>query len=287
VTLIHSVVQRAMYLLKELKSPDERYQEIYGFDESHARGRPTENLEEHANIPENIKDYEATIQLDKRITTQVETLTKLHDLLQSNWSREGIYEFLRDGYDNPPAINIGVLRRKLETFPNREYIDSLTISSDILKDVDLRWNETEPTRAEKLRRMEEWYSRIPPQSYFSQQIAKLEKERRKLCRLTPEVAYLQACSEFYLLRQQEQLETRIAIEQARCFRKKFDPSVNEMEMAREQIALSQWAARAEKQQSLMVDARRSRASETTRATPTVETEEEGEFDPDAENENDN
>ena len=250
-----------MYLWRELKTPDERYAEIYGFDESKARGRPTEHLEEYANIQENIKDYEDASQTYGQLTLQIETLTNLRDLLSSGWSRVGIYEFLRDAYDTPPTLDLIKIRKKLIHLPSREYINSLTISSDIEKDIDAAYRQREePSKAKKLSRMEDWYSCVPPRRDFTQRIVKLESRRRQLCRLTHEVAYLQACSEFYLLRQQEELETRIAIEQARCFRRKMGPTVNEMEMAKEQVTLNQWRASAERQQTLMIDARRTKST---------------------------
>ena len=89
-------------------------------------------------------------------------------------------------------------------------------------------------------------------------IAQLEKQARKMCRLEPEVAYLQSCSEFYLLRQQEETETRIAVEQARAFQRPMGPSVNERELAKEGSALEEWKVAAEREQTLVYDARSGR-----------------------------
>src|SRR5271169_3056239 len=98
-----------MYLLKELKTPDERYQAIHGFDESQARGRPTENLELYANIPEKIKDYEILSKTYSRLSKQLEILKNLRNLLCSDWPRRGIYEFLKVAYSSPPALDFNTL----------------------------------------------------------------------------------------------------------------------------------------------------------------------------------
>src|SRR5436853_3220740 len=68
-------------------------------------------------------------------------------------------------------------------------------------------------------------------------IHRLQKKVRKMTRLSPQRAYLQACSEFYLLRQQEEVEQRIANEQARAFGLTMVPSVNEREIEKEQAVL--------------------------------------------------
>jgi Mitochondrial ribosomal protein S25 len=86
-------------------------------------------------------------------------------------------------------------------------------------------------------------------------IIKLESKARKMCRLQPEVAYLQACSEFYLGRQQEETETRIAMEQAKVFRRKMGPTVNEREFEKEHLELKEWKVMAEREQMLIYDAR--------------------------------
>jgi Mitochondrial ribosomal protein S25 len=93
--------------------------------------------------------------------------------------------------------------------------------------------------------------------HLSDQIHRLQKSSRKMCRLSPEVAYLQACSEFYMLRQQEEVETRIAIEQARLFRRHLGPTVNDKELEREQQALKGWKADAQRQYT-MIDELRSK-----------------------------
>jgi len=86
-------------------------------------------------------------------------------------------------------------------------------------------------------------------------ISQLESKARKMCRLQPEVAYLQACSEFYLLRQQEETETRIAMEQARVFRRVMGLTVNQREFQKEKVALQEWRVLAEREQTLIFDAR--------------------------------
>jgi hypothetical protein len=76
-----------------------------------------------------------------------------------------------------------------------------------------------------------------------------------MCKLSPEVAYLQACSEFYLLRQQEEVEGRIAVEQARVFKRKMGPTVNEKELLKEDQTLKEWRATADRHQTMVFDAR--------------------------------
>jgi Mitochondrial ribosomal protein S25 len=78
------------------------------------------------------------------------------------------------------------------------------------------------------------------------EIHRLQKKLRKMLRLSKEEAYLQACSEFYLLRQQEEVETRIAIEQARAFGRNLGASVNEIELRKEQKTLNEWHIKAKR-----------------------------------------
>lgn len=86
--------------------------------------------------------------------------------------------------------------------------------------------------------------------YIDILIHQLQKKVRKMTRLSPQRAYLQACSEFYLLRQQEEVEQRIANEQARAFGLAMLPSVNEREIQKEQSVLSEWRGQAQKVQAL-------------------------------------
>jgi hypothetical protein len=90
------------------------------------------------------------------------------------------------------------------------------------------------------------------------QIHRLQKKLRRMQRLSYQEAYLQACSEFYLLRQQEEVETRIAIEQAKCFKRELGPSVNDIELMKEQRVLKQWQAKAERYHQLHVESRKPR-----------------------------
>ncbi len=86
--------------------------------------------------------------------------------------------------------------------------------------------------------------------YIDILIHRLQKKVRKMTRLSPQRAYLQACSEFYLLRQQEEVEQRIANEQARAFGLTMLPSVNEREIQKEHAVLSEWRGQAQKVQAL-------------------------------------
>lgn len=96
---------------------------------------------------------------------------------------------------------------------------------------------------------------------LSDKVHRLQKQSRKMSRLAPEVAYLQACSEFYLLRQQEEVEARIALEQARCFGRELAPTVNETELVKEQKTLREWKTIANRQFTLIDQARRKHASD--------------------------
>jgi hypothetical protein len=113
--------------------------------------------------------------------------------------------------------------------------------------------------------------------HLSDEIHRLQKRSRKMCQLSPEVAYLQACSEFYMLRQQEEVETRIAIEQARLFRRRLGPTVNEKELEREQQTLRGWKAEAGRQYTMVDELRSKRDS---RERELLEEEEEDEEDED-------
>lgn len=94
--------------------------------------------------------------------------------------------------------------------------------------------------------------------YISVLIHRLQKRVRKMSRLTPQVAYLQACSEFYMLRQQQEVEVRIAIEQARAFRLEMGQSVNEQEISREQAVLLEWKLDAQKRVDMMYSGKKDR-----------------------------
>jgi hypothetical protein len=91
--------------------------------------------------------------------------------------------------------------------------------------------------------------------FVGNQIHRSQRKTRKMCKLSPEVAYLQACSEFYLLRQQEEVEGRIAVEQARVFKRKMGPTVNEKELLKEDQTLKEWRATADRHQTMVFDAR--------------------------------
>jgi len=88
------------------------------------------------------------------------------------------------------------------------------------------------------------------------QIHRLQKKVRKMSRLSMQEAYLQACSEFYILRQQEETAIRIAIEQAKCFRREMGPTVNERELVKEQQVLKEWRHHADKHHTLLFEAKK-------------------------------
>jgi Mitochondrial ribosomal protein S25 len=192
--------------MQEMKPPTERYQEIHGFDESQARGRPCETLPEYGNIPEVNKEVHNILQTWNEITTELNSLIHHRQLLREE-------------------VKTGT-KKMVNQFPREA-------------------NETR-----KL--VEEIRERI---KFLSVQIHRLQKKTRKMLRLSPQVAYLQACSEFYLLRQQEEVEGRIAMEQARVFKRDMAPTVNEKELQKEDQVLRQWRATADRYQRMRIDAR--------------------------------
>lgn len=219
--------------MNELKSPIERFQEIYGFDESQARGRPCDTLPKYGNIPEVIVS-EATAENYQKILGTLDSLFRHRKILEDE------LKILRQ---RRRALN-----RAAKSFTERHQNEN-TIPGDELKKQRVRvtaLRNTDLAVDTRLKRLK----------YIVPQIPVLEKRALKMCKLSPEEAYLQACSEFYILRQQEEVETRIAIEQARCFRRQLGPTVNEKELQKEQKILSQWKAKAERQQTLLIDARR-------------------------------
>ena len=83
----------------------------------------------------------------------------------------------------------------------------------------------------------------------------IRRRQRRNFRISPQEAYLQACSEFYLLRQQEEMDVRMAIIQARAFGRKMGLTVNEKEIVREDRALQKWEGEAQRLKRLTVDAK--------------------------------
>ena len=191
--MIVSVVQRTLYLMNETKTPLERYQEIHGFDESQARGRPQPRLPQFGNIEESNKDVENILQTWRQTTTQLEGFLQHRKALKAE-----VAEITQTSTSltDEQTTNLNTLRQEIK--------------------------------------------------YISVLIHRLQKRVRKMSGLSPQVAYLQACSEFYLLRQQEEVEIRIATEQARAFKLEMRPSVNEHEFSREQSVLHEWKKEAKK-----------------------------------------
>lgn len=185
--------------MQETKPPTRRYQEIHGFDESKARGRPCSSLPPFGNIPEPNRDVDNILRTWSNITGELENTLREREFLRSRREEE--------------------LSRRSTTSP------VLTTLRDRIKSL-------------------------------SDKVHRLQKQSRKMSRLAPEVAYLQACSEFYLLRQQEEVEARIALEQARCFGREMAPTVNETELVKEQQTLREWKTIANRQFTLIDEARK-------------------------------
>jgi hypothetical protein len=183
--------------MKEMKTPPERYQEIHGFDESQARGRPQPQLPQFGNIQERNKDVENILQNWRQLTTEL------------------------DGYLHYRKALKNQVAQITETTspPTNEQKEELTTLRQEIKSID-------------------------------NLIHRSQKKIRKSSRLSLPRAYLLACSEFYLLRQQEEVEQRIANEQARLFGLTMLPTVNEREIQKEQSVLSEWRAQAQKVQAM-------------------------------------
>jgi hypothetical protein len=79
------------------------------------------------------------------------------------------------------------------------------------------------------------------------------RSQAALCSITPQAAYLLACSEFYALRQQEEMDVRMGIIQARTFERKMGVTVNEKEVWREGRVLVKWEREANRLKKLTLD----------------------------------
>ena len=249
--------------MKELKSPVERFQEIHGFDESQARGRPCETLPKYGNVPE-INKEEVIPVTYSRITGTINKLkvfriiieNKIKSLLDNIVTLKEIRYFLDVNKDSEKTLSIqDSIRGKWEKVLGKDIRIKLTAAyrQEIYTSMQITLQETTKS-------IVSYRERAP---FISNQLARLGKQAKAMCRLTPEVAYLQACSEFYMLRQQEEVETRIAVEQAKCFKRKMGPSVNEAELQKEQVALEEWKIEAERHQRLTMDAKIKRKQNET------------------------
>jgi seryl-tRNA synthetase len=210
--------------MRETKAPPQRYQEIHGFDESGARGRPCRELPPFGNIQEPNKDVDKILNTWEQITSDLENTLQQRKLLRSQ-------------------VNL-VLSKKDETL-----------------------QATLPSLRERIK-------------HLSDQIHRLQKKMRKMSHLSPGVAYLQACSEFYMLRQQEEVEARIALEQARCFGRIMGPTVNESQLEKEQRMLRYWRKDADRHHRLTFESRIRRKVESTTEEKGVDEEEPDERDED-------
>lgn len=236
-----SVVQRALYLMNELKSPAERYQEIHGFDESQARGRPAPSLPKYGNIAETNPEAESMLQKWYEMGDQLVDLEHQRDLLlgqmKSIQEESESHTDLRETDEVREANKRASTPRTEETKPEKQLSKSESESEF----------ELPQHKRKDLKRLESRKKNLETA------IFKAQKRMRKACRISPDVAYLQACSEFYLLRQQEEVETRIAIEQAKCFGRQMGPTVNEKELEKEGKILKEWRAVAHRQYTLLFE----------------------------------
>lgn len=86
------------------------------------------------------------------------------------------------------------------------------------------------------------------------------KSQAGLRSITPQAAYLLACSEFYALRQQEEMDVRMGIIQARMFERKMGATINEKEVWREGRVLVKWEREANRLKKLTMDSKIQRKS---------------------------
>lgn len=279
-------------------SPAERYQQIHGFDESQARGRPCKELPTFGNIPEENKDVEEVLQAWREIETALKRLTfereshrKEVDVIEQTMRfvkkilekcmvkyaerrghRKASITTLEqtqspESLQQAPFDHINESQAKRSILEILEKIepanaiepdfDTLTVQSIVgilerIQSKDLT-DATSPNkfmtrlladvkRDYRQPRTEAQKENLKKIKRLNQQIHENRLEARKMSSLPKEVAYLQACSEFYMARQQEEVEIRIAIEQANCFGRKMGASVNEIELRKEQDVLKEWKA---------------------------------------------
>jgi Mitochondrial ribosomal protein S25 len=183
--------------MNEVKTPTQRYQEIHGFDESQARGRPQQRLPQYGNIQEVNKDVDKILQTWREITTELDRSLQHRQALRDEVARLSEQS---SSLTEESTATIAALRQQIK-------------ETGVL-------------------------------------IHRLQKKVQKMSKMTPQVAYLQACSEFYLLRQREEVEIRIATEQARMFKLEMAQSVNEREISKEQEVLQEWKYQAEREHAI-------------------------------------
>ena len=258
-----SVVQRTLYLMREVKSSVERFEEIHGFDESQARGRPCETLPKYGNVPEINKEKEIPtryIQITRNIIKlkvfRIILENEIKSLRETIALLKPIKQFLDvNKYNEKSLLTNSLIREKWEKVFEQPI--SIKLSPVYRREMSDR---VKITLQETIKSVASYRERI---LFINRHIIQLGKKTNAMSRLTPEVAYLQACSEFYMLRQQEEVETRIAVEQAICFKRKMGLSVNEAEVQKEQIALEEWKIEAERYQRLTMDAKIKRRQNET------------------------
>jgi hypothetical protein len=233
--------------MKEIKSPAQRYEEIHGFDESQARGRPCTKLPKCGNIPEDCEDaVREMYQTWTQLTTQRQSLETL--VTQLN----GEIETLKLEGGVIQEVHMIISDENLAPLPH----ENLPISDSQLEQPRDVANFITPTYfALRDNNIQSIDARVQQINLIDSRLSKLRKQAQKMSRISPQVAYLQACSEFYMLRQQEEVATRIAIEQARCFRRKLGLTVNQAEFEKEQRALNAWIPEASRRQTMFFDSR--------------------------------
>jgi hypothetical protein len=258
-------VRRTLYLMNEAKSPVERYGEIYGFDESQARGRPMESIPKYGNIQEVNEEVDRIIQTWNHLTSELDQLILHRQQLSQELQSVGSDDVWRTQMIERIDSRLKGAKREVRIL--RWEVRRMIRLSD--NEASWKEEESKPASRIEMEENEPPYPLCPNEAQVKEelrsriklvrvQIHRIQKKLRRMTRLSMQEAYLQACSEFYLLRQQEEVDIRIAIEQARAFRREMGPTVNERELIKESNAIQEWRAQAEKHHVMAVEARSKR-----------------------------
>jgi len=236
--------------MKEVKDPVTRFREIFEFDESHARGKPLDDIPEGGNIPEIIPEAEAVIAKWNGIQSQLKELVTRFQIVETD---------------------IAKIEKEIATKKREQREESHQREMEEMEREERGKGEGKLQRHKLLEPLAEipeyaiLYSLKAERKSILKEAQSLEKEADKMQRLDDEVAYLQACSEFYILRQQEEVENRIAIEQATCFGREMGPTAHDKQFTKEKQTLFQWKQDAERLANLMTRKKEDRLKRHTTA----------------------
>jgi len=265
--LMNSVVQRTLYLMKEVKDPVTRHREIHEFDASQARGEPLDDIPQGGNIPELIPESDAVIARWNEIQPQLEEIQRQMKMMKE--VAEAIREEIRK------EIQIEALKLDRTSRWIKKRLEHARRDGrywrEMLQKIKLSKPLDAGTRREKILEILAAEAKM-----LKRKLPPIEKEAQKMQRLSREVAYLQACSEFYLLRQQEEVEHRIAIEQATCFGREMGPTAHDKQFVKESEALLVWSRDADRMAILTSRKRQERKKRQLEVQADAETERQAE-----------